>query len=81
MVNIREYLDYRRFLSDLLAERRTQGPAFSQRAILQRLNLKSTGYLSNLIAGRTELSLDLASRMGDLFGLSEAEQHLSLIHI
>ena len=73
MIQIREYLDYRRFLSDMLAEKRKLGPAYTMRAILRRLDLKSTGYMSNVIAGRTDLSLDLATRIADLFGLSEVE--------
>ena len=74
MTNIRDYLDYRQFMADILAEKRTLGPAYSMRAILKRLGLTSNGYLSNIISGRSKLSLDLASRLGDLLGLSEAEK-------
>ncbi len=74
MVNIHEYLDYRRFLADILAEKRAIGAAYSMRAIQKRLGLTSNGYLSNIIAGRSKLSLELSSKIGDLFGLSESEK-------
>ncbi len=74
MVNIREYLDYRRFLADILAEKRELGTAYTMRAIQKRLGINSSGHLSNLIAGRTNLSLELASKIGDIFSLSEVEK-------
>ena len=75
MVNIREYLDYRRYLADIFAEKRALGSAYTLRAIQKRLGINSSGHLSNLIAGRTNLSLGLATKISDLLSLSAIEQN------
>ncbi len=73
MAVIFEYLDYRKFLVDRIAEKRATSMAFSQRAILQQLGIKSSGYLANVLAGRSSLSVDQATPLGRILGLSGGE--------
>ena len=74
MINICEYIDYRKYLSDLLANKRKHGDAYTLRAIHRRLGIKSTGYFSNLLAGRFDLSLELADKIAEMFSLSDDEK-------
>ncbi len=73
MVLIYSYIDYRKFLSDFLKEKKIENKKYSHRSILQRMGISSTGYLANVIAGKSSLSIKNATVLGRILNLSKAE--------
>lgn len=69
-----EYQNYRHFLTDWLEEKRLEGEKeFSQREILRRIGVSSTGFLSNVIAGRNNLTDRHIQSLADCMGLRKDE--------
>jgi uncharacterized protein (TIGR02147 family) len=69
MIDIFEYTDYRKYLSDVYAERKRENPAFSYKHIARKAGLNSKGFVYNIINGKKVLSKSNA------FGISEALKH------
>jgi uncharacterized protein (TIGR02147 family) len=72
--NILEYFDYRQYLSDLFAFRKSQSPVFSHRAIIHKAGYKSPTVLKNVMDGKRHLSQESAERFAKAFGLDDLEQ-------
>jgi uncharacterized protein (TIGR02147 family) len=72
-VNAFEYLDYRVFLAELFAAKKSQKTGFSHRAFSRRAGLRSTNYLHLVIRGQRNLTADGALRFARGFGLSREE--------
>jgi len=68
------YTDYRAFLKDALQALKERDPKFSQRWVLQRLGLKSSGWLADMLAGRRNLSRPQASVFGQILALNAREE-------
>ncbi|MDB5051322.1 MAG: hypothetical protein JWO30_4393 [Fibrobacteres bacterium] len=69
------YLDYRIYLEDFFAYRKSRDPEFSLRtfARLPGLALSSSSFISAVIKGRKNLSQNLRLRFGRAMGLEQAE--------
>jgi uncharacterized protein (TIGR02147 family) len=75
MINIFEYLDYRKFLRNFLAEKKQNDPRFSQRFIHRKMNIAdSSGFIANVIAGKKNLSDDHVRKLGKILKLTKPEK-------
>jgi uncharacterized protein (TIGR02147 family) len=73
MVEIFEYIDYRKLLSDLYKEERSQYPHFSYRFIAQKVGFSSAGFFANIIQGKRNISPEYIFGFAKLFKLKKAE--------
>ncbi len=73
MIQIYDYLDYRKYLKNLLKEKKAENVKFSHRYILGRMNIASSSYLLNIIAGKYGLNIKRVSQLGGILGLSSGE--------
>lgn len=73
-LRIFDYTDYRGFLKDALQALKDRDPKFSQRWVLQRLGVKSSGWLADMLAGRRNLSRTQSSLFSGLLALSAREE-------
>lgn len=75
MTTIFEYVNYRLFLKDFLREaKRDRRPEFAHKVILDRLGISSTGFLSNVIAGRKNLTPFQISQLVKALKLNKTEE-------
>jgi uncharacterized protein (TIGR02147 family) len=74
MPSIYKYVNYREFLRDLFIEQKQQMKPVTHRAILKKMGVSSTGFLSNVIAGKKNLSSQQSSRLSRILGLASREQ-------
>ncbi len=72
MVNIFDYLDYRKFLKDYYQERKKIDSRFSHRFIANKLHFDS-GYFSKIIKGERHISLRLVPKFITLLKLGKKE--------
>ncbi len=81
MVDIFQYLDYRKFLDKVIRERKKENPHFSHRYITQRLGLKSCGYILAVIRGKRKLTEKLILGLSDILKLNarESEYFMQLV--
>jgi len=74
MNSIFDYINYRLYLKDFLAEKKKKKvPEYSHKAILSKLNITSTGFISNILAGRKNLTPIQTSRMTEILKLKRPE--------
>lgn len=73
MGEIFEYSDYRKYLKDLLEERKRANRMFSHRAVLQKMGISSTGFLANVISGRKNLTPTQVQKLVHILKLKAAE--------
>jgi uncharacterized protein (TIGR02147 family) len=73
MVNIFDYLDYRKFLKDYYQERKKEDSRFSHRFIANKLHFDS-GYFSKIIKGERHISLRLVPKFITLLKLGKKEE-------
>lgn len=81
--SIYQYVNYRHYLKDFLAEhRRKKTFGFSHKVILHKMGISSTGFLSNVIAGRKNLTQIQIVRLSGIMQLkkSEAAYFESMVH-
>ncbi len=72
-MDIFDYLDYRKYLADALAERKEHNFHFSYRFIAQHLNLSSPGFFNWVISGKRKLPETLIPKLAILFKLDDKE--------
>lgn len=77
-----EYSDYRLLLKDLYEERKQKNPKFSHRYIALRAGFKSVGFFSQILTGKSNISVRTALSLGEVFKLKgpELEYFESLVH-
>jgi uncharacterized protein (TIGR02147 family) len=75
MILIYNYLDYRKFLKELLKYKKEENPKFSHRYIISKLDISSSGYLINVIANKSSLNIQRAIQIGRILGLSAMENN------
>lgn len=68
-----EYSDYRLLLKDLYAEQKRKDSKFSYRYIAMRAGFKSAGFFSQIIQGKSNVSVQTALRLGGVFKLKGQE--------
>lgn len=73
MVDIFTYLDYRRFLHDVYAERKAKSKYFSYRYLAQKTGLKSVGFFTWILQGKRNLSPRLVLKFAEAFKLNKQE--------
>jgi len=69
-----EYTDYRAFLKDALQALKEKDPKFSQRWVLRRLGMRSSGWLADLLAGRRKLARPRVEAFAQILSLSAREE-------
>jgi uncharacterized protein (TIGR02147 family) len=67
--NIYAYQDFRLFLKDYLHEMKAKKPAISQRFLLARLGVTSSGFLANILSGKRNIPHQYVSKISDAIGL------------
>jgi uncharacterized protein (TIGR02147 family) len=73
MSEIFEYSDYRKYLRDLLEDRKRGNRLFSHRAVLQKMGISSTGFLANVISGRKNLTPAQVQKLAQVMKLKASE--------
>ena len=72
--DLHDYANFRIYLRDIFAwQRKQKNPEFLQRNLLERLGVSSSGFLSNLLAGRKNLTPSQIRRMAELLALTEPD--------
>jgi uncharacterized protein (TIGR02147 family) len=72
-IDIFGYLDYRKFLQDLYAEKKAKGKYFSYRYLAQKTGLKSAGFFTWVLQGKRNLSPRLVLKFAEAFKLTKQE--------
>jgi uncharacterized protein (TIGR02147 family) len=77
------YSDYRLLLKDLYCERKLLDPKFSYRYIAMHAGFKSAGFFSQVLQGKSNISLRIALSLGKVFKLKgpELEYFENLVHL
>lgn len=73
MVDIYEYIDYRKLLKDLYEEKKKQFPFFSYRYIAQKVGFSSAGFFVNVIQRKRNISSEFIFKFAQVFKLKRAE--------
>jgi uncharacterized protein (TIGR02147 family) len=63
VVNVFEYVDYRKYLSDYFAEKKKRSRFFSHRYFCNKLGLKSTNFMLLVIQGKRNISNELCFKI------------------
>jgi uncharacterized protein (TIGR02147 family) len=73
MIDVYQYFDYRKLLKELYQERKAQDSKFSYRYICLKSGIRSPGYFSNVLAGKSNISLKVVLKLSQVFGLKRPE--------
>src|SRR4051812_38461953 len=73
MPEIFEFSDYRKYLKELLEEKKKENRQFSHRAVLQKMGISSTGFLANVLSGRKNLTPDQVGKLSAILKLKAGE--------
>jgi uncharacterized protein (TIGR02147 family) len=68
-MNLFAYSDYRLLLKDMYQERKRREPKFSYRYIALHAGFKSAGFFSQIIQGKSNISMRTALSLGEVFKL------------
>ncbi len=80
MVDVYEYIDYRKLLKDLYEEKKKQWPSFSYRYIAQKVGYSSAGFFINVVQGKRNISSESIFKFATVFKLKRQEtEHLELL--
>jgi uncharacterized protein (TIGR02147 family) len=79
MPNIYSYIDYRKFLLDILAEKKLSNPGYSCRLLSKRLGISAATFV-RILNGKRNISKKLLPKFIDYFKLREREsEYFSLL--
>ncbi len=73
MIDVYQYFDYRKLLKDLYQERKSRDGKFSYRFICLKTGIRSAGYFSNVLAGKSNISLKVVLKLAQLFAMKRGE--------
>ncbi len=80
MVSVFDYLDYRKFLAEYYQERKSVNRHYSYRLIAEKAGIPSTGYFSEVLSGRRNLTRAKIPKFAMAFGMNAAEEaYLALL--
>ncbi|MBN1578196.1 MAG: TIGR02147 family protein [Chitinispirillaceae bacterium] len=79
MADIFSYTDYRLFIKEHSNDLKKTKSFFSYRYIAQKAGLKSSGFISWVIAGKRTISLKLAHKLTKIFNLGKRETEYFLL--
>jgi uncharacterized protein (TIGR02147 family) len=74
MPSIYKYLNYREYLHDYFIEQKQFQKQLTHRAVLKKMGITSTGFLSNVIAGKKNLSEEISKKLGKVINLATRER-------
>lgn len=74
MPSIYKYLNYREYLHDYFIEQKELRVPLTHRAVLKEMGITSTGFLSNVIAGKKNLNDEMGRKLGSIINLAGREQ-------
>lgn len=72
-VDIYSYFNYREYLRDFLAQKKQENPHYSHRLLLGKMGITSSGFLANVISGKSCFTIDQASKFASVTGLGKKE--------
>lgn len=73
MIDIYEYIDYRKLLKDLYEEKKAQFPFFSYRYIAQKVGFSSAGFFANVIQRKRNISSEFIFKFAQVFKFKRNE--------
>jgi uncharacterized protein (TIGR02147 family) len=73
MIDIYEYIDYRKLLADLYKDRKAENSYFSYRYIAQKVGFTSAGFFANIIQGKRNISPEFIFGFAQLFKFKKSE--------
>jgi uncharacterized protein (TIGR02147 family) len=73
MIDVFEYLNYRKLIQDCYEERKQANPAFSYRLIAAKVGFSSPGFFTNIIKGKRNISPEYIFKFAELFKFKKAE--------
>jgi uncharacterized protein (TIGR02147 family) len=73
MIDIYEYIDYRKLLKDLYEDRKKEFPFFSYRYIAQKVGFSSAGFFINVVQRKRNISSEFIFKFAQVFKLKRAE--------
>lgn len=73
MISVFDYQNYRLFLSDFLNYKKQHEKGFSQRDILRKMGITSSGFLSNVLSGRNNLTTTQVATLSKVLKLNKPE--------
>lgn len=73
MISVFNYTDFRKYLSDLFAEKKAADKSFTYRHIARVAEFKSAGFFSQVLKGTTKLSDSMVQRIAAAFDLPKRE--------
>ncbi len=73
MIDIFEYIDYRKLLRDLYEDRKKEFPFFSFRYIAQKVGYSSAGFFVNVVQRKRNISSEFIFKFAQVFKLKRAE--------
>lgn len=81
MSSVFDYLDYRAFLAGWYQERKAAKQGISYRTIAAKVGYSSPGFFTQILQGKTNISLETAEGFADLVGLKgrQREYFLTLV--
>jgi uncharacterized protein (TIGR02147 family) len=80
MVSVFDFLDYRQYLAEYYRFKKSVNKHFSYRLIADKAGIPSTGYFSEVLSGRRNLTRSKIPKMAAALGLSEKEHaYLSIL--
>lgn len=74
MQPIHTYSDFREYLKDFYAEQKRKNPRYSQRVFARRAGLTSTGFFSEVVSGKRQLTAAAVIRFSKALKLTSQEQ-------
>lgn len=75
MPSIYNYLNYREYLKDFFLEQKQFRNPLTHRCVLKKMGVTSTGFLSNVLSGRKNLTKEMSKKLGKIIDLAVREQH------
>src|SRR5688572_29012547 len=74
MQPLHAYLDFRQYLKDWYAEQKRINPRYSHRLFARKAGLTSTGFFSEVISGKRQLTQAAVLRFGKALKLNAQDQ-------
>jgi uncharacterized protein (TIGR02147 family) len=73
MIDIYEYIDYRKLLKDLYEEKKKEFPFFSYRYIAQKVGFNSAGFFINIVQRKRNISSESIFKFAQVFKFKAVE--------
>ena len=74
MISIFDYTDYRLFLRDFYEAKKEQNPAITHRSIAEKVGFKSSGFFTQVLQGKSNISDEMADNFASFCKLKKQER-------